>query len=253
MNRREISIIITVLYCLLFAVTPAFAQQVSSIKLSLDEQLLKNSNINAEMQANVQKTCQIGIYKNESNAGVKANNVLVSFAPEGRNLMGMAMYAYFVNQLSFLQIAPQPEITNTNSDYISMYFYTLQAIEYAKNKGLVNRRAKTILIGHSGGAKLALMIGAMGGTTYFNGVLAMGCNQDYATEGYRLLSNQTALNLPIVLLNATDDNLVIGKTEKVLDSMYDTGFHNIYLQSHTGGHRIPFKEGLECLSFLLKQ
>lgn len=248
MSRLGNSIIIVVILCLLSSELPAFAQQINTITLSLDEQLLKSSNIPSEMQAQVQKSCQIGIY-----AGGKADNILVTFSPGGRNIMGMSMYSYFVNQLSLLQISPQPQITNNNSDYLSMYFYTLQAVEYAKSKGLVNRRAKTILAGHSGGAKLALLIGAMGGTTYFNGVLAMGCNQDCATDGYRILSNQTAFNLPIVLLNATDDDLVIGKTDKVLDSLYETGFHNIYPQSHKGGHRIPFNEGFECLKFLLKQ
>jgi len=244
------SLIALLLVLLLFTPGPSSAQQIATVNFTLDEQMLKSSDIPAELQNQVQKTCQVGFYLNQSG---KASNILVTFAPEGRNLAGMPMFIYFTNQLSMLQISPQPQISHTNSDYLSEYFYTLQAVEYAKQKGLVGRNAKTVLAGHSGGGKVAMLIGALGGTRHFNGILAMGCNQDTASEGYRMLSNSTALGIPLVLLNATDDNLVVGRTENVMDSLSATGFHNIYLQSHTGGHRIPFKEGLECLRFLLRQ
>jgi predicted esterase len=235
---------------LLFTAGPSSAQQITTVNFTLDGQMLRSSDIPAEMQDQVQKTCQVGFCMNQSG---KASNILVTFAPEGRNLAGMPMFLYFTNQLSLLQISPQPQISHTNSDYLTEYFYTLQAVEYAKQKGLAGRNAKTIVTGHSGGGKVAMLIGALGGTRHFNGILAMGCNQDTASEGYRMLSNSTALSIPLVLLNATDDNLVVGKTENVMESLAATGFNNIYLQSHTGGHRIPFKEGLECLRFLLKQ
>ena len=66
------------------------------------------------------------------------------------------------------------------------------------------------------------------------------------------LANRAALNLPIILLNASDDRVVLQHTRSVLDSMEATGFRNVTHMSYTGGHTIPLRQSIVALEQLFQ-
>jgi hypothetical protein len=86
---------------------------------------------------------------------------------------------------------------------------------------------------------MAMDIGPYGGTDTFRGVIAAGCNNDFATYGLGMLSNPSSLALPFVVVNATDDSVVGGATPTVIASMMHSGFTHVSSLSYTGGHVMP--------------
>lgn len=246
-------------YYLLFLITfiiiccsSANSQQSGSFNLALDSHFLSGTNIPQGWYPYIDKSCIIHIYYPRGYVQGKSYSLLVVFGPMGNNMVMMVNFRDFADQLGFVIIAPQPQ--TGDYDFVPDYYYTLASINHLKKYHVITKFSKIILAGHSGGAKMALCVAALGGLDNFSGVLAIDTNQDLASEGYNYLHNSSALELPIVILNATDDQIVTrAHTEKVLQSLQSTGFKNVFTQTHTGGHRIPYQETCEGLKFLLKK
>lgn len=97
-------------------------------------------------------------------------------------------------------------------------------------------------------------LGAYGGDI-FGGILAIGCNEDFCTIGYQEYKNQSALDVPLYLLNGTKDLIAPAsgyEYHAMLNSLKNTGLRKIETAVFDGGHEVPYRETVEALQRLLQ-
>jgi predicted esterase len=133
------------------------------------------------------------------------------------------------------------------------YYYCLHVIYLFRKNGII-RNQPVWIGGFSGGGLWSLHMCAWGGDR-FNGVLAAGCNQDFASVGFCQMKNQKAFDVPIAMLNGTADE--IAGTDHwnyyhILWTMKNTGFKNIKIFVYDGGHSLPYQETLDAFVWLKK-
>ncbi len=124
-------------------------------------------------------------------------------------------------------------------DHWGQFFYSSQLLVELRARGIVAVGAQVVVYGFSGGGKMAMIAGAFGGTDLWHAVLAAGVNEDTATMVRREHVNPTALDLPIVVMNGTRDDVVNGRTAEVVSSLRATGFRLVSLVTYDGRHEMP--------------
>jgi hypothetical protein len=95
-------------------------------------------------------------------------------------------------------------------------------------------------------------LGAYGGD-FFDGILAIGCNDDFASIGLREYGNRTALRVPICLLNGSQDNIAGTGVEwygEMVASLRSTGFSSVRTGVYSGGHVVPYSETVAAFRWL---
>lgn len=122
-------------------------------------------------------------------------------------------------------------------DHWGHYYYARHLLRDLREEGVVSSEARVVLTGFSGGGKMALQLGAIGGLDTWQGVLAGGVNQAMAPDILDQMANPSALDLPIILFNGTADHLVTHRSEEVLRELWDAGF-TAWLREYEGGHTL---------------
>jgi predicted esterase len=106
----------------------------------------------------------------------------------------------------------------------------------------------------SGGAKNSAFVAGEVAKAHHQliGLLMMGCNRDMATKEYRKRSPPDFLGVPIFLSSGKDDTIATpAQSEEVRNSMKRTGFANVRLESHDGGHVVSQPHVTEALKWFV--
>jgi hypothetical protein len=210
--------------------------------ISFDESVFKNSNIPSEKIKDIPGKAKIGVYYPKNFTLDKKWPLFIAMQPgEGNGISAIYGYIQMADQEGFIIAAP--EITVNQDNEISRYYYVLSIIGLFKNEDFL-RSSEIWIGGFSGGAKWALQIGAYGGDL-FDGILAIGCNEDLATLGYKELKNESCLYVPIYFLNGNKDEIAgphLPYYKKMIESVKATGFKNITTEVYEGGHYLPLKK-----------
>ena len=219
-------------------------------KVTLDKKVLRESNIPSEKFKNIPLNARIGIYFPKNFSPENSWPLFIAMQTgAGGGISAISNYSKFADKLGFIVAAP--ELPGKADIEESRYYYILHIIDYL-NKQRVIRRTQIWIGGFSGGAKWALHLGAYGGDI-FSGILAIGCNHDFASLGYKELNNNSALYVPIYLLNGTQDKIagtIHGNYKNMIESLKKTGFSRVKVEQYKGGHVIPQKETVEAFMWL---
>lgn len=216
-----------------------------------NREILKKSGIEPGKSGNIPASVEIGIYYPTKFSLHKRWPLFIAMGPGiETGIAEINAYVKYADKLGFIVAAPELPAELDNEE--SRFYYTFHIIEYLKDEGHIS--GKPILIGgFNGGAQWALQIGAYGGDL-FDGIVAIGCNNDGATIGYDKMKNETALQVPIYLLNGTKDKEAGTKSESYLtlvESIKKTGFAHVKEVPYKGGHSIPQKETSETLKLII--
>ena len=223
---------------------------VKTFTLRMDRDLLAKSNIPTEWHNSIDNKCRAALYIPSFLQNTTAEKILITYGAGGENIASLNSYKTFSDQLGCVLVTP--EHRRHDYDDRAHYYYTLRLIEYLKDREIVNSHPTIVLAGFSGGGKVALAMAAYGGDL-FDGVVAIGVNDDIASMAYKWLPNENALDTPIVILNADDDRIVQLFTNHVISSMNNTGFRKVSRLSYTGGHRIPSIKTRSTLQLLFSK
>lgn len=173
-------------------------------------------------------------------------------AGRGRGNRAIGAYQRFADEIGFVVAAV--DLPGAQDITEARYYYILHIVEGLRRAGTLGTQPVWIG-GLSGGAKWAMHLGALGGDR-FSGVLAIASNDDFATVGYQEYGNRTALQMPICLLNGTQDGVAgvnVEWYEPMCRSLKTTGFSNVMRREYDGGHSIPYAETVEAFRWLAQQ
>jgi predicted esterase len=214
--------------------------------------VLRRSNIPAKKADAVPSRAVVGIYCPAGYVASKTYPLFIAMRPgAGNNIAAINDYYVFGNDLGIIIAAPQVR-PKEDEEAEGRYYYTLQTIDVLRQNHIIGGEP-VVIGGFSGGGKWALHIGAYGGDI-FAGILAIGCNEDFATVGYREYGNQSALRVPVYLLNGTSDDIAgTGRADYdgMLSSLQATGFTKVTAVSYKGGHTVPYRETIDALKQLV--
>jgi predicted esterase len=228
------------------------AGKVYCLNLTLDPEVLRKSNIPPSKAGAVPSKGLVAIYCPAGYVPSKTYPLFIAMRPGvGGNSAAINDYYAFGNEVGIIIAAPQVE-REEDEEAEGRYFYTLQTIDFLQQHEVIGDNP-VIIGGFSGGGKWALHLGAYGGGV-FSGILAVGCNEDFATVGYKEYANRSALGVPVYLLNGTHDETAgIGRSDygEMINSMRATGFTRVTAVSYKGDHRIPYLETIEALKQLI--
>jgi predicted esterase len=222
--------------------------------IEFDKSIYSHSNIPPEKSDLIPTSSRAGVYYPKKYVKNKKWPVFFAMEPgEGNGISAIAGYTCFADSLGFLVAAPG--IDNPGQDNeISRYYYILHIIALLDNNRIINT-SQVYIGGFSGGAKWALHIGAFGGDI-FSGILAAGCNEDFATIGYNELKNTSCLNIPHYFLNGDKDEIAgtgISFYQKMVKSIKRTGFKTVTFKEYEGGHSLPVEDTFKAFEWLLRQ
>jgi predicted esterase len=224
--------------------------RVVRIDAAVDKTLLASSGLSGVRLERVPATATIGVYYPESYKPGMAMPVLFAMSPgAGSGISGVNTFIRFAEKLGFIIAAVQiPEAQDVEE---ARYYYMLHAIDFFRKQGILLHQPAWIG-GVSGGAKWALQLGAWGGSR-FDGIIAIDCNEDFATLGFLQLKDRSALDIPICLINGSSDELAgIGRGDymQMIWTMKQTGFKPVKIFVFDGGHTIPEQETIEAFEWL---
>jgi predicted esterase len=220
------------------------------ITLTPDKTVLSMSGLSSERIKRVPPFATLGIYYPSGCRPDSKIPLFFAMSPDaGNGISTIPPYSPFADKLRFavaaLDIPAEQDIEEAR------YYYMLHTIYFFKKKGILSGQPVWIG-GFSGGAKWSLHLGALGGDR-FDGILAAGCNEDFASLGFRQMHNPKALNVPIVMLNGTVDETA-GTNDwnyyPMLWTMKKTGFTNVHVIVYDGGHSLPYQETLDAFIWL---
>lgn len=227
-----------------------FAALPTPVFMERDRDLLEAVNVPAAYRAHVAAE-GTGQYLVPPDVQRPAERVLLVFAPGSRNFEAVEAYARNVApDLNAGVIGVQVE--RTDESHWGQYYYARHLVRDLVADGILAADARIVLAGFSGGGKLAMLVGALGGDEW-SGVLAGGVNDDIASMAYRWAPSRSALELPIVVLNGDQDTVVNTYTDAVMSSMRQTGFRNARLERYEGEHQMPLPEAVEVLRGMLAE
>jgi hypothetical protein len=206
-----------------------------------DDAFVQTTNIPSAWLADIANQYTAQFYVPRGGLSPSTLSLMIVFGPDGTNTDALAGYEAIADARALLVMAVDGYQPVDNSDARSheYYYCALKALDDLHQDGTLRANAAFVVAGFSGGAKMAMAVGEYGGTAAFRGVMAAGCNQDFASYAQGMLANPTALLLPFVLVNATDDTIVGGATSAVLSSMMQSGFERVSSIAYTGGHVPP--------------
>lgn len=201
---------------------------------------------------NISQNAKVGIYIPNTAKSKKSMPLFFAMRPGvGSGLSAINQYKKFADELGFIVAAVGLDSNNDNED--SRLYYMLNCIKNLSDEGLLDDEP-VFIGGFSGGGKWSLHLGAWAGD-YFSGILGIGTNEDLASFGYRQTANKSCFDLPIVMLNGTNDD-VAGTNDYNYYSMFwrmkETGFKKVKVMVYEGAHSIPYKETLEAFEYLLE-
>jgi predicted esterase len=192
----------------------------------------------------------VAIYYPKNFTPAKKWPLFIAMAPgAGAGVRALFNYREFADNVGFLIAAPELPVEQDIED--ARYYYALLAINKLNSSGYI-RNQPVWIGGFSGGGKWALQLGAYGGDI-FSGILAIGCNEDYATLGLKEYKNNRALDILIYLLNGTEDEVAGTKRSdypEMINSIKNSGFRNVTVETYPGAHSIPYKETLQAFNYL---
>jgi predicted esterase len=227
-------------------------KEISVFRLFPNKTVLASSGLSNERIKKVPDSAILGIYFPSGYRQGSAVPFFFAMCPgTGDGISTIPAYMRFADELHFAIAAfnfpPEQDIEEAR------FYYILHTIYVFRKSGVL--RSQPVWVGgFSGGAKWSLHLGAWGGDR-FDGILAAGCNEDFATLGFRQMYNPKALNVPIVMLNGTVDETA-GTNDwnyyPMLWTMKKTGFTNVHVIVYDGGHGLPYQETLEAFIWLKK-
>ena len=205
-----------------------------------DDDFLQTTNVPASWQSDIADQYTASFYVPHARVPISLDLMMV-FGPLGTNTQVLGSWASIADARGLLVMAVDGYKSTDEGEARSheYYYCALKAVSDLKHDAILGRDAPFLLAGMSGGAKMAMMIGEYGGTDVFRGVIAAGCNQDLATYGQQMFDNPSALALPFIIVNASDDDVVGGATPNVVASMQSSGFTSVSTMTYTGGHVMP--------------
>lgn len=225
-----------------------FASLPTPVPMERDWDFVAQTNLPASQRTHVAPT-GVGRYFIPHGVARPVDRALLVFAPGSENLDAVDEYAEHVgSQISAVVIGV--EVERADEDHWGQYYYSRQLIRELTAEGVLSHDARIVLAGFSGGGKVAMLVGAIGGDEW-DGALAIGVNEDILSYGYRMARTASALELPVIVLNGTRDDLVTSETDVILSSIRRTGFRNVELRRFDGVHEIPVPETVEALNDLL--
>lgn len=222
--------------------------------LTFEKSIFSKSNIPAGKAHEIPERSKAGVYYPEHFNEDKKWPIFFAMQPgEGEGISAIYSYICFADSLGFILAAPEIDSPKDDNE-ISRYYYVLHILSVLDDKKLINT-SKVYIGGFSGGAKWALHIGAYGGDL-FRGILAAGCNDDYATLGYKELKNQSCMHVPLYFLNGNRDEIAgthLKYYQEMLESVKKTGFTTIVAKEYPGGHSLPMEETYDAFQWLLEK
>lgn len=222
--------------------------------LEFDKSIYSHSNIPREQSDVIPANSRVGVYYPKKYISDKKWPIFFAMEPgEGNGISAIAVYTCFADSLGFLVAAPGIENPSQDNE-IARYYYILHIIALLDENKIINT-SQVYIGGFSGGAKWALHIGAYGGDI-FSGILAAGCNEDYATIGFNELRNTSCLNVPLYFLNGNKDEIagtVVAFYQEMVASIKRTGFKTVTFKEYEGGHSLPVEDAFNAFSWLLRQ
>jgi hypothetical protein len=214
---------------------------------------LENCNLPEETLKDIPAKARIAIYFPKGFTAEKKWPLFLAMSPDqGNNSQAIYSYAGFADEEGFIIAAPELPAPGDTDE--ARYYYSLYAITLLNNQGFTQNQPVWIG-GFSGGAKWALQLGGFGGDV-FSGILAMGCNEDYATLGLNEYKNKSALEVPIYLLNGTEDQIAgtnRADYSEMISSLKNSGFKRVIVQTYPGSHALPSREAMEAFDYLKRQ
>jgi hypothetical protein len=206
-----------------------------------DDAFLRTTNIPATWYGDIASQYTAELYFPAGGTANTSPSLLMVFGPGGSNESAFGNYQALADARDLLLVAVngyQP-IDNSDARSHEYYYVALRLAFDLRTDGTLGVQSPFLLAGFSGGAKMAMAVGEYGGTDAFAGVVAAGCNEDLASYAQGVLYNPSALVLPYVLVNATDDPVVGDATAAVIESMAQSGFTDVLMLTYTGGHVYP--------------
>lgn len=217
--------------------------------LKVDKTVLSKCGLSSDRIKRVPASASLGIYY-PPGCGPKSQ-IPLFFAMNpgaGNGISAISPYIIFADKLHFAVAALEFPADQDIEE--ARYYYMLHTVSFFRKSG-----GQPVWIGgFSGGAKWALHLGTWGGDR-FDGILAGGCNEDFASLGFRQIHDLKAFNVPIVMLNGTaDETAGTGDWNyyPMLWTIKKTGFKNVKIIVYDGGHSLPYQETLDAFVWLKK-
>lgn len=176
------------------------------------------------------------------------NRVVVGFASGAQNFAALRdLSDPWAEALSAGIVAV--ELPRHEDDHWDQYVYVSYLLSQLRAEGYLTADAKAVVVGFAEGGNIAMRVGVLGGSTEFDGVLAISIESDTATPTLRRGGAADANVLPIVVLNGTQD-VVARYTDEIGRSLRDGGFQDVSIRRFDGGHTVPGPETLEAFEDL---
>ncbi len=206
-----------------------------------DDVFLAGTNIPSAWAMDIAAQYTAQVYVSRGDPGPSGRSLMMVFGAEGANVAALPAYIPIADARGLIVVAVNGYQHTDNGEGRSHedYYCALKFLDDLQKDGTLAANAAYLLAGFSGGAKMAMIVGVYGGRTTFRGVIAGGCNEDLASYALGMLYNPSALALPFVLVNATDDSIVGGSTPNVTASLMQSGFSHVLVIPYTGGHSFP--------------
>ncbi|NRB74647.1 MAG: hypothetical protein HRU46_09845 [Verrucomicrobiales bacterium] len=151
--------------------------------------------------------------------------------------------------------ADGPEIPEAEQDSNEYRWAVLSAgLEHLHEKWPNSREWHYACGGNSGGAKRSGFIAAIMSANGYNvsGIYMGGCNHDMATLGLEQYSPPKAefLKVPIWISSGVNDKIASPEdSNRIAGEMRETGFKNVRVESHDGGHGLSKEHVTEALGW----
>lgn len=218
------------------------------VRLERDDAFLDEIGIPEALHVHVAPT-GTGQHYAPPGLAMPADRVLLVSAPYSKNLRAVTAYGRSVAEpVGALVVGV--EVPRHDEDHWGQHYYARHLIRDLTAEGLVAPDAKVVVTGFSGGGKVSLLQGALGGRDAWHAVLAAGVN-DAVTPFTRAHADRTGgLDLPIVVFNGTDDPIVTSYTEEVMEDLREAGFHRARLVTYDGGHTLHARKVIPLLNEL---
>jgi hypothetical protein len=212
-----------------------------------DDAFLGSTNIPPTWSGDLAAQYTVSLYVPRGFRPGSALSFVLVFGAMGANTAALPNYGPTADARNLLVMAVDPTqpLDNADGRNFESYYCALKLRSELQGDTTLGASSPFLVAGFSGGGKDAMYVGEIGGTATFAGVIPAGVNEDLATYAIGVVDNPTSLNLPFVIVNATDDSLVMGYTAGVIASMMQSGFTNVTLIPYTGGHVFPPPAAME--------